>query len=333
MKRVLLVETASPKRVRQAAEKILSGEVYGTVQVTILCRNEPQSLQYLGDLPGVEVVQLVKLREARILRDLRRRGFDIAYVFWTGERLYRRLKLQALRLGARAVDINIGDDHVFRFALGSLLRFWFIRRRYPLPSDHSQFALPLEQSLPITQRPGERILIIQSAEPEHVRRCLERLTERPLFQDPIYTLFCRNRAEVLELFGNHPLVYEVRAHSETRDAWFHLRELRREHYDGVIVFYTGDPSYWKIKFVPFLLGVRHKLVFNENGDCFFFSWRIGFSLLNRRLAERWRLGAPPSWMRRARTPLLLMIKVLAFPFRFVWLLLVWVRLRSCGLRG
>jgi hypothetical protein len=128
------------------------------------------------------------------------------------------------------------------------------------------------------------------------------------------------------------MLERVITHSETRQAWKHLRKLRREHFDVVVVLFTGDPSYWKIKYFAFLLGARHTVIFNENDDCFFFSWGTWLSLLAYRMGARSRPGSQPQWTYRARFFAVCLVKALLFPLRFVWLVLVWLRLRSSGLR-
>src|SRR6185503_15332620 len=110
--------------------------------------------------------------------------------------------------------------------------------------------------------PGEKILIIQSAEPPVVFLALEHLKENQLFHNPRYWIFCRNRPEALRRFRSHPMIFHVLPHTETVRSWDHLMALRREKFDGLVLFFTGDPSYWKIKYFAFLLGVRHKLIFN-----------------------------------------------------------------------
>jgi hypothetical protein len=126
------------------------------------------------------------------------------------------------------------------------------------------------------------------------------------------------------------MLHAVRTHSETRKAWRHLRHLRRECFDAVVIFFTGDPSYWKIKFLPFLVGARHKLIINESGDCFFFSWRKWLALMAQRMGEHYRMGPEARWTQQSRFLLLCLLKLVVFPFRFAWLLIIWVWLRSRG---
>jgi hypothetical protein len=277
------------------------------------------------------------------MREVRRARYDLAYLFWTGDKEYRSMKLAGLRCRAGATDVDIGDGHIFRLGWGCFLRFLLIRYRHPLPADHDEFVLPpapvteqAEQAAPEppSEEPepevhdGDRVLVIQSAEPVYLLRALDHLRDHPLFRNPRYTLFCRNRPEALRSFSAHPLACRLRPHNEARDSLRHLLELRRRRYEGVVVLFTGDPSYWKIKFFAFLLGARHTLIFNENIDCFFFSFGAWLSFLSHRLGERTRYGPVPHWTHHLRMAALMVLKAVLFPARLVWLAGNWLWLMA-----
>jgi hypothetical protein len=101
----------------------------------------------------------------------------------------------------------------------------------------------------------------------------------------------------------------------------------------VVLFLTGDPGYWKIKCFAFLLGARHKLIFNENNDCFFFHWKAWAGLLAHRMASRSKVPAHAGGAHQIAGVFLILIKLLLFPFRFAWLLLVWGQLRWSAMRA
>jgi hypothetical protein len=112
-----------------------------------------------------------------------------------------------------------------------------------------------------------------------------------------------------------------------------LKRLNEKEFDMVFAFWTGDPSYRKIKLFAFLLDVplRHLLIFNETIDCFFFSWNQWWKLLPHRIQARPRLGvglglSPPVHV------ISMIIKFTLLLFRFLWLLLVWVRLHLLSLK-
>jgi hypothetical protein len=331
MSRVLLVQTCSPLRVRAIAESILSGHEHP--ELTILCSDDPHSVKVLSGIRGAELVPIWEHQRKEIFRRLKTRHYDEMLVFWTGERPYNRLKRIALGLKADVVRVHSGDGSVFRLTWKAVIRHWLFRRRHPLPTDHWTYFIPEEaepESVPHTN--GENVLIIQSAEPQNVLHALGRLRAQPLFKNPRYTLFCRNRPEVIRQLEGHPDICRLRTHSETRSTWKHLKTLRRERYDVAILFLTGDPSYWKVKCFAFLVGARYLLVYNENNDAFYLTLGRWVRFIAQRLGERSHEGSSPRWVYQLRLPLALALKFVVFPFRFAWLLLVWVKLRSAGLR-
>jgi hypothetical protein len=323
MTRILLVETASPLRVRKAAEEILAGGVYPDPEVTILAAGDPDSCELFRRVAGVRVVQAGARGMFTRLGELRAERFDVVRIFWTGERAYRWLKLRAFRLGRRATLIDIGDGSMIRLTLPAVVRHLLFRLSHPLPRDHWELTPPRNPALGRAHA-GERVLVVQSADPGVVVRALDQLALEPIFRDARYTVFCRNVPETISRFRGHASVSEVRVHDRTRGAFGHLRALRREQFDGALVFFTGDPSYRKIKCFALFLGVRHTLVYNENNDCEFLSWRSWLALVRHRLGEREAaaqgLGIAPLLLR--------LLKLAIVPFRFVWLLSVWAVLRA-----
>jgi O-antigen biosynthesis protein len=147
------------------------------------------------------------------------------------------------------------------------------------------------------QNSKDRVLIIQSAEPDAVLNAVNHLKSLPNFRNSRYTVFCRNRSEILQYFNGHPMFAQVLTHSETEGWMKHLLQLRRERFDAVVALFTGDPSYWKIKFFAFLLGGRHKLFFDENGHAAVLSLRTLLTLLEHDLLFC-GLFQSPNWKMR-----------------------------------
>ncbi len=330
MTRILLVETASPKRICQKVEQILNAGAYLDPEIAILCSET--SLPVFMKQPGVNVYPWTGRGKHRTLRELKQKKFDVLYAFWTGETQYRRMKFLALRLRVKQALIIAGDGNEFRLTWKTFCRHAVFRSKHPLPTDHYDF-VPQPGALPLRDSRGSPVLVVQSAEPAYVLRALERLREKPLFPDPRYTLFCRNRPEVVRSFQGHPMLDRVLTHSEAHSSWKHLRDLRRRKFVAIVMFMTGDPSYRKIKLFAFLLGVRwrHILIFNESNDGFFFNFSQWLSLVTNRVQGSYQTA--PRWSNSVRFPVSLMIKGTLLPFRFLWLLLVWLRLRFAGLRS
>jgi hypothetical protein len=322
MTRILLVETASPKRICQKVQQIRNEGTVQEPEISILCQES--SIPAFQSLPGISFYSFRYRPDGSLVKEINNRNFDVIFVFWTGEEKFRRLKLQSLRLKAKETRVIGGDGNEFRLTWKAICRHALFRRQHPLPTDHREFAAPKEK---------ERILIIQSAEPPWVLKALDRLREKPLFDNPSYTIFCRNRKEIAGSFSGHPMLTRILTHSETQDSWTHLRELRRLKFDAIVLFLTGDPSYWKIKSFAPLLGVSLKrlLIFNESLDCFFFSWsQLGELISHRaRMQSEQRIGSSYP----IRSLLSLILKSVVLPFRFFWLLLVWLRLRCAGMRS
>jgi len=329
MTRILLVETASPKRICRKAEQILSAGAYPDPEIAILCR-ENHSRAFLK-LSGVTVYCFTAEEKNHTLKELNQKRFDVVVAFWTGEKQYRGMKLLALRLKAKRILIVAGDTNEFHLTWKAMCRHAVFRWRHPLPSDYCDY-LPTQEEE--ADYEGERILIIQSAEPIYVLKALERLKEKPPFRNPRYSIFCRNRLEVVGSFQGHPMLCQVFTHSAARGSWKHLRNLRRQRFDAVVLFMTGDPSYRKVKFFAFLLGVplRHMLIFNKAIDCFFFNLDQWSALVLHRIRDH---PQADTRLRPGNSTLILLslaIRLVLLPFRFLWLLVVWLRLRFTGLR-
>lgn len=201
-----------------------------------------------------------------------------------------------------------------------------------------------------------RVLVLQTASPSYVKRAMKEILAKELLGPVHITLFSRALPDELSQFRGISWIDELSVHHESRAALKHLRELRRGRFDVVVAFFTRDPSYWKMKLFVFLCGGRHLLLFNEHLGCFFFTPSAFLQFLLARFRE-WRLRSkqklgyalgtsqvlilqPASlWLALLR-PLHLALKVVVFPFRFLYLLVwtAWKRyqrrrfLRSLGAR-
>lgn len=346
---VLVIQSAHPNRVLRALEQFRERPVFANPRYTLFCRNRPEILEFFKNYPMLAAIRGHSgVRAAwRNLRSLRREKYDAVVLFFAGEPGHGKIKWFAFLLGVRKKVVFNENNHCFQFtwkAAFSLMKHR-MRGRWTASGPNWRSRMLALASLPFRlvfrrgrdvaheHYPGERILVIQSAEPPGVLRALERLRQAPLFTNPRYTLFCRNRTEVLDQFRNHPMLYETRLHTETQNSWNHFRSLRRERFDGLVLFMTGDPGYWKIKLFALLLSARHKVIFNENNDCFYFTWKAWLGLVAHRLASRSKLPTQASWAAPVGVPVLFLIKLLILPFRFAWLLIVWLRLRGSAMKA
>jgi ADP-heptose:LPS heptosyltransferase len=336
---ILVVQSAHPDRVLQVLQALAGKSVFTNPRYTLLCRNEPVILECFKNHPMLAGIRCHSgIRSAMSsLRSLRREKYDGAVILFTREPEHWKIKIFVFLLGIRNKLIfnEAGDCFYFTWWQASALVWHRVKQRLATTGRHSLDQVRTLLGLPLSvQRrpapesyPGERILVVQSADASGVLRALDRLRQAPLFANPRYTVFCRDLPETVTKFQHHSMVYETRLHTRTHNSWGHLRLLRRQHYDAVVLFLTGEPGYWKIKCFAFLLGAKHKVVFNENNDCFYFQWKAWSRLLSHRMASRSGISAHAGWKTQVAGLLLKLIKLLCFPFRFVWLLMIWMQLR------
>ena len=324
MTRILLIETASPKRISEKAQQILKSGIYPDPEIFVLCAAKNSHL--FRQLPGVAVYALPEPSRRLAIQALAGNTFDVAFAFWTGEKRFRWWKFLSFRLRIRETYILSGDTNEFRLTWKAICRHTVFRIKHPLPTDHLKYAMP--------EGNQEKVLIVQSAEPFYVVSALDRLRENPLFTNPCFTIFCRNQPEIVNSFYGNSILQRVLTHSKAQNTWKHWRNLREKRFDAIVLFLTGNPSYWKVKLFAFLLGTRRILIFNETSDCFFFNFHQWLDLMAQRIRVRPHpAGTGSHWNHSARILVSLMLKPAVFPFRFVWVLLIWLRLRSAGLKA
>src|SRR5512145_2167114 len=98
MKRILLVETASPRRVLHTVRQILDTDLHSQPDICVLCRESSRSV--FAKQAGLTIIPCADPSEPSFIKKINSNGFDVLYAFWTGEKDYRRMKLLALRLKA-----------------------------------------------------------------------------------------------------------------------------------------------------------------------------------------------------------------------------------------
>ena len=192
MTRILIVETASPKRIVHKVEQIREAGLYPDPEIDILC--QARTSQAYSGLPAVKIWAMASGGKHRLPKELVRKKFDIVFAFWTGEKKYRWMKFLTLRINTGHTYITAGDGNEFRLTWKAICRHTIFRLKHPLPTDHYDFAMPpAPQEAPgekekpeskelqeeMAYHAGERVLVIQSAEPEFVLKALEKLGDQP----------------------------------------------------------------------------------------------------------------------------------------------------------
>jgi ADP-heptose:LPS heptosyltransferase len=168
---------------------------------------------------------------------------------------YRRTKQAALVIKAPRFECDFSGE------VTALTRLRLLESLFrPLHPPTQSF---LEYLGKFPHRPkGEKILLAQSCHRSLVKKTASRV-------EPY-------------VVGPHEVV-TLRARS-----WKAIRSrIKGQKFDSAVVFFSGEGGHFKLKLLPFLLRIPKILVVNENGHCFYASWR---SLL-RFLYQRVRHGA------------------------------------------
>ena len=227
--KILFVESASPGSIRRA-EADLGKLMPDEAEVT---RVGGESL-------------------ARLWRRLRRKNFDGAVVFLTGEPGYFGLKLLPLLLRipkVLAVNENGAYFYVDRRSLAGFLVRRLLRGAGYEPRE-------------------PRILLVQTEAPDYVLACAERLRRMDRFRDSQVLLLCREEDRVplegaavdkIENFPRSPRPLEL---------WRLRRTIRRFDPDVNCAVFSGRPVFRKQKLLCLAFGARRTLAFNARLDSY-----------------------------------------------------------------
>ena len=314
--RVLIFQTWDQAGMQKILERLQAARPFYRPRYTLFTRQDNA-----GAFAGAPLISEVLtypvgagLRAYRhSLRQIRKMHFDAAVVTFTEEASYRKLKWLPFLAGIRHKLIFNRHGDCFFFTPGTLVNYWRSilanRRRYRGGTD--------------------QVLIVQTWDEGNMCRILDRLAQVRPFHKPRYTLFTRD--DKAAVFRSALPMAEILTYSRgagIAEYWRSLRRIRKMRFDAAVVAFTEEASYRKLKWLPFLAGIRHKLVFNRHGDCFFFTPGAFLGYWSRRYADDVRglgLSLPQLfWM--LSLPL---VRAVLFPLRFLYLLIgvTWLKLR------
>ncbi|GAB4121839.1 MAG: hypothetical protein Kow001_20130 [Acidobacteriota bacterium] len=188
--------------------------------------------------------------------------FDLV-VFPLTNRGYFRIRRAAWRLSARKLSAD------FEGGIGELSgrRLWLAAVRPPVRPT-AEF---VEQYSYFPHRPlGERVLVVESCHPAQVKQTEESLRHH-----------LRVRQEVTRI--------------GREGVWQAWRAVKGKAFDGALIYDSGEPGYFLVRLIPFLLGIRRILVVNETGDFFQAGVRTLAAWMLRRL---WLGHMPRLWAPR-----------------------------------
>jgi hypothetical protein len=227
---------------------------------------------------------------------LRGDSFDSAVVFFTGERGYMGLKALPFLLPLpQILVVNENGDHFYADAR-SLFAFLLKRLRYG-------------RNLPSLSR--QRLLIIQTEGAEVIGKAIQMMKGPPVTRGGPLAVFCSELDR--QYFEGLPDVQRVLAYKPQalRHSLPILLEVLRLRTDVVAAVFSRRPIFRLQKLFFFLIPARHRLVFNENLDCFYLRPGNSLTLFSR----------SPEFA--GATPLRMLLKFLLFGPRFLFLV-IWV---------
>ncbi|HSR49592.1 MAG TPA: hypothetical protein VLV83_02120 [Acidobacteriota bacterium] len=254
---ILLVQTDDRERMEEVLKRLRDPKIIsGTAPITVVCNQEKRG-EFL-DLPQVRDVVTYRRGDwtgyFRLLRRLRRHRADVAAALFSGRPTFRLSKLLFLLIRCR--NRLIFNSHLECYYLG--WRTW--------------------RHLLKRQRPGgdvvsHRLLLIQSEDDPEMLEAIKTVQDPGLPQVAQLFLLCREDRKAF--FQAQPTVDRVVTYSKDRPlSNLGLRkELRGLHLDCVAAVFSGRPIFRSQKLLFFLAPASHRLVINENQDCFYFRLR------------------------------------------------------------
>ncbi len=254
---VLLVQTESAELIEEYLRETFPQHHFTRPSLSMLCHQEELphwqrmhtdwrfwTYGSLGGLP-------------RLVPELRRQYFDACVVFFTGNSDFTKVKALALTCGARQ-KIAVNEYQQFiEVSPASLLRFGLQRWRHGVVPKWND---------------ATRVLIVQSGDESSVRTLFRRLKEIEAFSKARYSLLANKQ----QTFSVAETAIDQLLHYPTDRGLFEylrfLSRVRKQRFDAVVVAFAEPPAR-KLKWLPFLAGIKHKLIFNRHTDCFFYSAR------------------------------------------------------------
>jgi ADP-heptose:LPS heptosyltransferase len=254
---VLLIQTTDAAFVADYVSKILPRLGLARPSINLLCSRD-EAARWRSLHPDWRCwIAESKQGFFTLAGELRRQKFDAAIAFFTGDKKFNRLKLLLMATGARQ-KIAVNEHMQFLPArLGSLLYLNWQSMR------HRSAGKGLDHAV-------TRVLFVQTWDTERTLIVLKHLREIAPFYKPKYTLLTRE--DHAPAFSNVPPIDEILSYpvdSGVKAQLKMLRTIRDKCFDGVIVTFTEEPSFRKLKLLPFVLSIRYKLIFNRHYDCFF----------------------------------------------------------------
>jgi len=269
--RILLIQTETAPHVAEVLKKLKGKELFPVSELILLCRGEDRD----RFKSNPQVNQLLIFKKSmrnyyQLWRQLRDLNPDIVCALFSGRSYFKKPKLLFFLLPIRWRLVFNAKLDCYDFKLRTFLRIF------------RQESLLLETTVTDNL---PRLLMIQTEHHLEVIRALERARAKKVAPEARVSILCHHNME--STFRSLPNVEEIYTY-DSKNLLEGLRIIRRitdSGTDVVAAIFSGRPIFLKQKLLFFLLPARKKLIFNENLDCFHFSWQrihLLFALILRR---------------------------------------------------
>lgn len=252
---VLLIQTESWEYTLHAIRALKRPDLFPRCRITLVCRRNDRE-KFLDDLPEPSLIlfQRGSRRELfQLWRRLRGISPDIITAVLTGRGGFRKQKLLffLLRRTPRLIFNSRLDC------------YWLSLRAFP--RIFRQEPLLFEPEADTTSE----VLLIQTEDDETTSKAIRITVSGKVVPNKKIAILCSQEKQ--SLFEKNPFLESIYTY-EPRKWLSNLRMLWRvvsRDRDVIAALFTGRPIYRFQKLLFFALPARHRLVFNENLDCFY----------------------------------------------------------------
>lgn len=296
VRRILLLQTETPRYMLEAARRIRSARLYPRAELLLLC-SERHRAEFSESAEFSRVLSAPARPSVSELWQIRRRvwEFDPEAIccVYSHRPIFRKAKAYFLLSGFRRKLVFDSALECYELSVRTAGK---LGRKKPLLFE-SEFH---------PEEAGLRVAWIHSGTMEECRRALETIRKPEVANHPAFTVICPR--ELQEAYAEMEGVKRVLSYESRRSVSFlrAARKLAEEQPNAVAALFTRRRRFLQQKLLFLLLPGAARLAFNRNLDCFF--------LRRRRLGETIRLflESTPIHLREAQRFLFLETEGLEF---------------------
>lgn len=255
--RILFIQTEEPSFVTRAIRILKGPNLFPMSDILLVCREEDRpSFQ---DVPHITRILTYSRESVRHNLQLWMRliefGPDLVSAIFSGRAVFRKQKLFFFLLPVRRHLVFNPQLDCYNLTLRTVLR---ILRKQPLLFETSD-----------VRDPAAQVLLIQTESDSDVKKAIETLKNPKVVNHARISVFCReDKREIFESIPEVQQVFTYQLGKPFRNLET-VRKMVRLRLHVVAAILSGRSVFRMQKLLFFLLPARHRLVFNQNLDCFY----------------------------------------------------------------